>query len=152
MTSTMSTSAMTGANAPAVVRGFTLTAAFAPAAWMAAMARMSWSASSASACTVTESAPASRNHGSCSSGFAIMRCTSSGRFVAFLSCLTTGTPIVRFGTKWPSITSTCTYPAPASSMSAMSRPRCMKSADRMDGAIFTDSNMLLPSSSLLRSF
>ena len=110
---------------------------------MAATARASPSASSASACTVTESAPASRNQGSCSSGFAIMRCTSSGRLVAFFSCLTTGTPIVRFGTKWPSMTSTWTYPAPAFSISSMSRPRCMKSADRMDGAIFTGSNMLV---------
>ena len=61
-------------------------------------------------------------------------------FVIFFSCLTTGTPMVRFGTKWPSMTSTCTYPAPPASMTLMSRCRFMKSADRMDGAILTGSN------------
>ena len=113
----------------------------APAAWMEATARASPSASRTSACTVTRSAPASRNHGSCSNGLSIIRCTSSGSDVAFFNCFTIGTPMVRFGTKCPSMTSTCTYPAPASSMRAMSRPRFMKSADRMDGAIFTGSNM-----------
>ena len=81
------------------------------------------------------------NHGSCTSGLLIIRCTSSGRSVVRLRYLTKGTPIDRFGTKWPSITSTCTASAPASSISATSRPMFMKSAERMDGAICTGSNI-----------
>src|SRR5208283_5122057 len=46
----------------------------------------------------------------------------------------TGGPIVRFGTKWPSITSRCrTVPPPASAAFA-SAPNCAKFADNIDGA------------------
>ena len=102
---------------------------------------MDATASSASRCTVTISEPASRNHGICTSGFAIMRWTSSGISATSFSCLTNGTPRVRFGTKCPSMTSTCTYPAPPSSIIAISRSMFMKSAESIEGAIFTGSNM-----------
>jgi len=38
----------------------------------------------------------------------IIRCTSKGRFEWGLSARTTSGPMVRFGTKWPSMMSTCT--------------------------------------------
>ena len=46
---------------------------------------------------------------------------------------TTGSPIVRLGTKWPSITSTCSQSA--FSTASASSPSWAKSADRMLGAI-----------------
>src|SRR4051795_4724955 len=49
---------------------------------------------------------------------------------------TTGGPIVRFGTKWPSITSTCSRSASGATAS-MASARAAKSADRIDGAIRT---------------
>ena len=58
-----------------------------------------------------------------------------------LEALDHGTPMDRFGTKCPSITSTCTMPAPASSTSRTSRPSFAKSAERIDGAICSGSNM-----------
>jgi hypothetical protein len=42
-----------------------------------------------------------------------------------------------FGTKCPSITSTCTQSAPAASIARTSSPSAAKSADRIDGAILT---------------
>ena len=73
-----------------------------------------------------------------------MRCTSQTSEVAAFSCFKSGTPMVRFGTKWPSITSMCTKPAPAASIMAMSAPRFMKSADRIEGAILTGWYMAHP--------
>ena len=49
--------------------------------------------------------------------------------------LTTGGPIVRTGTKWPSITSTCSRSASVATRST-SAASSEKSADRIDGAIF----------------
>src|SRR5687768_17559197 len=69
-------------------------------------------------------------------------------FVAFLSDLTTGSPIVIFGTKCPSITSTCRTLAPPASTAAISSASFVKSAERIDGAI---SNIDQFASSLLRS-
>jgi hypothetical protein len=46
---------------------------------------------------------------------------------------TTGSPIVRFGTKWLSITSMCSQSAPVTI--AASSARRAKSAARIDGAI-----------------
>ena len=43
--------------------------------------------------------------------------------------------MVRFGTKWPSITSTCSQSAPASEIARTSSPRHEKSAARTDAAI-----------------
>src|SRR5688572_13573260 len=48
---------------------------------------------------------------------------------------TTGGPMLRFGTKWPSITSTWSWSGAAGSMRAMASPRAAKSAARMLGAI-----------------
>src|SRR5215813_873126 len=48
---------------------------------------------------------------------------------------TTGSPIVIFGTKWPSITSTWSTPAPPLSTARISSASREKSADRIDGAI-----------------
>src|SRR5215217_2469454 len=46
---------------------------------------------------------------------------------------TTGSPMVKFGTKWLSITSTCSQSAPVTA--AASSPSSAKSAARIDGAI-----------------
>src|SRR5438876_10539979 len=68
------------------------------------------------------------------SGFSIIRWQSSGTSVTFRKDLTTGGPMVMLGTKWPSITSTCSsVPPPASAARASSAKRA-KSADKMDGA------------------
>src|ERR1035437_9793371 len=48
---------------------------------------------------------------------------------------TTGGPMVILGTKWPSMTSTCSMVAPAGSTRATSSARRAKSADRIDGTI-----------------
>src|SRR3954452_12863600 len=53
--------------------------------------------------------------------------------VAAIRLSTTGSPIVRFGTKWPSITSTCNQSAPFTA--AASSASRAKSAARIDGAI-----------------
>ena len=58
-----------------------------------------------------------------------------GNWVARESALTTGRPTVMFGTKRPSITSTCRMDAPAFSTVEISSPSREKSADRIDGAI-----------------
>src|SRR5689334_5840948 len=47
----------------------------------------------------------------------------------------TGGPRVRLGTKWPSMTSTWSWSAPAASTRAIASPSAAKSADRMLGAI-----------------
>src|SRR5438105_6812207 len=65
-----------------------------------------------------------------------MRWTSSGRRVTFRRSATIFGPNVRFGTKWPSITSTWTQSAPPASAAATASPRRAKSAERMDGASF----------------
>src|SRR5262245_49205268 len=48
---------------------------------------------------------------------------------------TTGGPMVRLGTKWPSITSTWCQSAPAASIPASSSARRAKSAESSDGAM-----------------
>src|SRR5262249_47518728 len=50
---------------------------------------------------------------------------------------TTGGPMVRLGTKWPSMTSRCNNLAPPRSTRAISSARRAKSADRIDGTIST---------------
>src|ERR1039458_781714 len=64
-----------------------------------------------------------------------MRWTSRCRRVVLRMDSTTGGPMVRLGTKWPSMTSTCSMVAPARSTRAMSSARRAKSADRIDGTI-----------------
>src|SRR4051794_10247601 len=60
--------------------------------------------------------------------------------VAFRIDLTTGNPMVIFGTKCPSITSTCRIFAPPFFTEAISSPSLVKSAESSDGAI---SNILV---------
>ena len=67
-----------------------------------------------------------------------MRWQSSGVVVAFNSASTTGRPRVRLGTKWASITSTCSQSAPAPGSPPTIRassPRRAKSAASKLGAI-----------------
>src|ERR1051325_1456334 len=85
-------------------------------------------------CTEIQSAPASTKAGMYWSGFSIIRWQSIGRFVAFLKLATTGGPIVIFGTKCPSITSTCSTVAPPSATAWIWSARWAKSADNMEGA------------------
>ena len=70
----------------------------------------------------------------CRSGSSIIRCASSGRSVDRASASTIVGPNVRFGTKWLSITSTCTQSALP--IRATSAPRSAKSAFRMLGVIW----------------
>src|SRR4051794_41117495 len=93
--------------------------------------------SQASAWKVTLYAPASAYPGAQRSGSVIIRCTSNGIAVVLRRLCTTGRPIVRFGTKWLSITSTCTQSA-APSMACTAVARCAKSAARMLGAMIGD--------------
>src|SRR6185436_17695384 len=58
-----------------------------------------------------------------------------GKLVKPASDLTTGKPTVIFGTKCPSITSTCNTPAPPRSTALIWSPRHEKSADKIDGAM-----------------
>src|SRR5271165_2924047 len=69
-----------------------------------------------------------------SSGFSIIRWQSSGNSVTLRSDLTTGGPIVRLGTKCPSIMSTWMTLAPPSPAAHTCSPSRAKSAERMDGA------------------
>src|SRR5947208_9303283 len=55
--------------------------------------------------------------------------------VALRIDLTTGRPIVILGTKWPSITSTCSMVAPPARTDSISSASLAKSADNIDGAI-----------------
>jgi len=70
-----------------------------------------------------------------SSGFSIIRWQSNGMFgTALRSDFTTGGPIVMLGTKWPSMTSTCSTVPPPSIAAFACSPRREKSAERIDGA------------------
>ena len=64
-----------------------------------------------------------------------MRCASNGRSLTLRSASTIGTPMVRFGTKWLSMTSMWT--PSADSMRPTSRPMSAKSALRMLGVMRT---------------
>ena len=67
--------------------------------------------------------------------------SSGGRRTAWRVCgrsaFTTAGPMVRLGTKCPSITSTWIQSAPASSIARTSSPSRAKSADRIEGAMRT---------------
>src|SRR6266851_1344906 len=80
------------------------------------------------------SAPASANSAMKASGFSIIRWQSSGSLVTARSALTMGGPKVIFGTKWPSITSTCTIVPPPRSAAATSSARCAKSEASIENA------------------
>src|SRR5947207_11139794 len=64
-----------------------------------------------------------------------MRWQSKGSRLCARQALTMAGPMVRFGTKWPSMTSRWRRSAPAS-MEAISSASLLKSADSSDGAIF----------------
>src|SRR3972149_6940738 len=66
-----------------------------------------------------------------------MRWTSSGTRVRLRSAPTTTGPTVMLGTKRPSITSTWSWSPPPASTRATSWPSAAKSAERIEGAIFT---------------
>ena len=68
-------------------------------------------------------------------GDSIIRCTSRGRLVAARTASITTGPMVRLGTKCPSITSTWIQSAPAFSTARISSASRPKSAERIDGAI-----------------
>ena len=115
------------------VPGFTAKAARAPADRIArAVATGSWAASM---WKVTEEPPASAYCGAHRSGSSIIRWQSSGIGLTRLSASTIGSPRVRLGTKWPSMTSTCAQSAVA--MRPSSDSRLAKSADRMLGLIWS---------------
>ena len=90
-------------------------------------------ACAASRWKVTFRAPASAYAGAHRSGCSIMRWVSIGTGLALTSDSTTGSPSVRFGTKWLSMTSTCAQSA--SAIRASSSARRAKSAVRMLGEI-----------------
>src|SRR3977135_3574748 len=81
---------------------------------------------------VTLYAPASAYGGAHRSGVSIIRWQSIGMSVLFSKASTTGSPMVRLGTKWLSITSTCSQSAPVTA--SASSPSSAKSAARIDGA------------------
>ena len=87
----------------------------------------------ASTWKVTERAPASTYAIASRSGASIIRWASSGTSVARASASTIVGPNVRLGTKWLSITSTCTQSALG--IRATSAPSEAKSAFRMLGVI-----------------
>src|ERR1051325_3069016 len=83
-----------------------------------------------------------------------------GNRVNRASDLTTGRPTVIFGTKCPSITSTCNTSAPPRSTALICSPRQEKSADRIEGAIsialltifFSIANFQLPIANFKSAF
>jgi hypothetical protein len=79
------------------------------------------------------SAPAAANASRNKSIGEIIRWTSNGLAECGRSAFTTPGPMVMFGTKWPSMTSTWIQSAPASSMARTSSPSRAKSADRIEG-------------------
>src|SRR3954471_15009441 len=104
MTRTKSTSAATSLIATTGVPGLITTPALMPCALIACTVRCT--CGSASTWTEIIPAPASAKASMKRSAFSIIRWTSSGTVAIRFSDLTTGTPMVMFGTKWPSITST----------------------------------------------
>src|SRR6185295_2589571 len=91
-------------------------------------------AAAASTWKVTDFAPASTEAGAQRSGASIIRLQSIGVDDAFPSASTIGSPRVRFGTKWLSITSTCSQSA--CEIRAASEARLAKSDASMLGEIW----------------
>src|SRR5262245_53628045 len=69
-------------------------------------------------------------------GSLTIKCTSSGSLVRGRRLCTIAGPILKLGTKWPSMTSTWMRLAPAASTAATSSPSRLKSAARMEGAMW----------------
>src|SRR5688500_16278794 len=82
------------------------------------------------------SAPASAKASRNESTGEIIRWTSNGLSLCGRRAFTTAGPMVRFGTKCPSITSTWIQSAPAASAARTSSPSRLKSAESTEGAIF----------------
>src|SRR3989338_3936289 len=76
-------------------------------------------------------APASTKESMYMPGCSIIRCVSMGSLVTERIVWTMIWPMVILGTKWPSITSTCSMSTPASSQRLISSPNFVKSAQRM---------------------
>src|SRR5437867_2110979 len=115
------------------VAGFRTTPGRIPASRIARIvARTSWSLST---WTVRSSTPASTNAFTKSCGCVTIRWASNGTLVRGRIDLTMAGPIVRLGTKWPSITSMWSRSAPASDASRTWSPRRSKRADKIEGAI-----------------
>src|SRR5207245_968622 len=91
--------------------------------------------SSLSTWTVRSSTPASANGFTNSCGCVTIRWASSGTWVSGRIDFTMAGPIVRLGTKWPSITSMWSMSAPASAASRTWSPKRSNLADKIDGAI-----------------
>src|SRR5262245_28646804 len=128
-----STLSRTCAMADSWVDGVMLTPARLPSPLMSWSERSRWGP--ASACTVMMSDPALAKASMKGSQGVIIRCTSKVFFECGRSACTTSGPMVMFGTKCPSITSTWIQSQPASSMARTSSPSRAKSAERMDGAM-----------------
>ena len=114
------------------VAGLSAIAARAPLARISRASRTG--ARAASTWKVTEPQPASTYSIALLSGSSIIRCASRGTSVRVLSASTIVGPKVRLGTKWLSITSTCTQSALP--IRATSSPSRAKSALRMLGVIW----------------
>src|SRR5690606_1493228 len=132
ITRTMSTSSRTYSTEEGWVAGLSATAGRAPSLRICCSVRCR--CVQASTWTVTMSAPASTKAGMSFSGSTIIRCTSSGFFATCATASTTMGPMVRLGTKRPSITSTWTRSQPPASMAATSSASRPKSAERIEGA------------------
>mmetsp|Transcript_63106 Transcript_63106/g.112162 ORF Transcript_63106/g.112162 Transcript_63106/m.112162 type:complete len:206 (+) Transcript_63106:169-786(+) len=138
MMSTKSTSERTYSMAESGVPGFKTTPAMQPMALIWPTVRCRWMVDAASQCTEIMSAPAFAKSSTRCSGSTIMRWQSriaSG--CAFRKAATTPGPMVMFGTKRPSMTSTCTQSAPALSTFPTSCPSWAKLAERIEGETFT---------------
>ena len=110
ISSSMSSSGSRSAYGSTAVAGRSAIPARTPAARSVRASRTG--ACVASTWKVTLRAPGSAYAGAQRSASSIIRCTSSGSAETVASRSTTGSPIVRLGTKWLSMTSTCTQSAP----------------------------------------
>ena len=133
ITSTISTSSRYWNTASAGVLGLTLIEGRQPSSLIFFM--VSKGSDSDSTWNVIMSAPAFAKSSAYLRGSEIIRCTSAIKSVFFFSDLSTGAPIVIFGTKCPSMTSTCIHSAPASLRRFTSLPISEKSQERSDGEI-----------------
>ena len=111
ITSTRSRSPSTFSMAASGVAGLSTQPALLPRLLMSWIVR--WTCGPASGWNEIVSAPASAKAGTSGSTGVTMRCTSNGCLLCLRSAFTTIGPIVRLGTKWPSITSTWIQSAPA---------------------------------------
>ncbi len=130
MQSTRSTWSRKGSSASKGVSGLAASPTRSPRSRIWAMRT---AVSPTSTCTVQPLAPASRNGSRYRAGSVIIRWVSKKRSLWFRSDATTGGPMVRFGTKWPSITSTWSQSVPGVTRATASA-RLPKSAERIEGA------------------